>query len=35
MEVEKIKKSQTEATLEMENLGKRRGPTDASTTNKI
>ena len=30
MEVETIKKSQMVATLEMENLGKRSGSTDAS-----
>ena len=35
MEIEIIKKSQSKATLEMENLGKRTGVTDASITNKI
>jgi predicted nucleic acid-binding Zn-ribbon protein len=35
MEVETIKKSQMEATLEMENLGKRSGATDASINNRI
>jgi FtsZ-binding cell division protein ZapB len=33
MEVEKIKKSQTQTTLEIENLGKRSGGIDASVTN--
>ena len=35
MEIEAIKKTQVEATLEMENLGKRTGTTDASITNRI
>ena len=35
IEIEIIKKSQMEATLEMENLGKRSGVTDASITNII
>jgi len=35
MEIETIKKTQTEAILEIENLGKRRGTTDASITNRI
>jgi cell fate (sporulation/competence/biofilm development) regulator YmcA (YheA/YmcA/DUF963 family) len=35
MEVETIKKSQKEATLELENLGKRSGAIDASITNRI
>jgi chromosome segregation ATPase len=35
MEVETIKKSQRETTLEIENLGKRSGVIDASTTNRI
>jgi hypothetical protein len=35
MEIETIKKSQREATLEMENLEKRSGVTDASITNRI
>ena len=35
MEVETIRKSQREATLEIENLGKRSVVIDASITNKI
>jgi len=35
MEVETTKKSQIEATLEMENLGKRSGAADAKITNRI
>jgi hypothetical protein len=35
MEIEEIKKSQIEATLDMKNLGKRMGTTDASITNRI
>jgi hypothetical protein len=35
VEVETIKKTQIEATLEMENLGKRSGATDASINNRI
>jgi uncharacterized coiled-coil protein SlyX len=35
MEIETIKKSQREKTLEIENLGKRSGVTDASITNRI
>ena len=35
MERETVKKSQMEATLEMENLGKRSGVRDASITNRI
>ena len=35
MEIETIKKTQREATMEMENLGKRSGATDASITNRI
>jgi hypothetical protein len=35
MEIETIKKSQRETTLKIENLGKRSGVIDASTTNKI
>ena len=35
VEVETIKKTQMEATLEMKNLGKRSGITDESTSNKI
>ena len=35
MEVETIKKSQRETTLEIENLGKRSGVIDASITNRI
>jgi chromosome segregation ATPase len=35
MEIEAIKKSQREATLEMGNLGKRSGVTYASITNRI
>jgi predicted nucleic acid-binding Zn-ribbon protein len=35
MEIETIKKSQRETTLELENLGKRSGVTDASITNKL
>lgn len=35
MEVEAIKKTQTDGILEMKNLGKRTGTTDASITNII
>ena len=35
VEVETIKKTQMEANLEMENLGKRSGITDESMTNRI
>ena len=35
MEIETMKISQRETTLEMENLGKRLGVLNASTTNKI
>ena len=35
MEIDTIKKSLMETTLEMDNLGKRSGPTDASITNRI
>jgi hypothetical protein len=35
MEIETIKKSHRETTLELENLGKRTGVIDARTTNKI
>ena len=35
MEVETIKKSQREKTLEIENLGKRTGAIDESITNRI
>ena len=35
LEIETIKKTQREATLEMDNLGKRSGATDASITNRI
>jgi Zn-dependent M16 (insulinase) family peptidase len=35
MEIETIKKPQREATLEMENLGKRSGVSDASINNRI
>jgi hypothetical protein len=35
LERETIKKTQMEATLEMENLGKRTGTTDTSITNRI
>jgi hypothetical protein len=35
MEIEAIKKSQRATNLEMENLGKRSGATDASITNRI
>jgi predicted nucleic acid-binding Zn-ribbon protein len=35
MEVETIKKSQRETTLEIENLGKKSGDIDASITNRI
>ena len=35
MEVETIKKTQMEANLEMENLGKKSGITDESITNRI
>ena len=35
MEIKTIKKSQRETTLELGNLGKRSGVTDASVTNRI
>ena len=35
MEIETIKKSQRETTLDIENLGKRSGVIDAKITNKI
>ena len=35
MEVETIKKTQRETTLEIENLGKKLGAIDASITNRI
>ena len=35
IEVETIKKSQRETTLEIENLGKKSGAIDASITNRI
>ena len=35
MEIETMKKSQRETTLEIENLGKRSGVIDASITNRI
>jgi chromosome segregation ATPase len=35
MEVETIKKSQRESTLEKENLGKKSGAIDASITNRV
>ena len=35
MELETVKKSQMEATLEMENLGKRSGIIDQSNSNRI
>jgi prefoldin subunit 5 len=35
MEIETIRKSQRETTLEIENLGKRSGVIDASITNRI
>jgi hypothetical protein len=35
MEVETIKKSQRETTLEIENLGKKSGAIDASISNRI
>ena len=35
MEIETIKKSQRETTLDIENLGKRSGVIDASITNTI
>jgi hypothetical protein len=35
VEVETIKKTQMEAHLEMENLGKRSGITDVNITNRI
>ena len=35
MEIETIKKSQRETTLEIENLGKRLGVIDASIMNRI
>ena len=34
-EIETIKKTQTEGILEMENLGKQTGTTDAGITNRI
>ena len=34
-EIEKIKKTQTEGILEMENLGKWTGTTEASITNRV
>jgi len=35
MEIEAIKKPQTEGILETENLGKRTGATDANISNRI
>jgi hypothetical protein len=35
VEIEAIQKTQTEAVLELENLGKRKGSTDISITNRI
>jgi hypothetical protein len=35
IKIEAIKKMQTEATMEIENLGKSPGMTDASITNRI
>ena len=35
MEIEAIKKTQTEGILEMENLGKRIGTTDTNMANRI
>jgi hypothetical protein len=35
MEIETIKKSQQETTLELENLGKRSGVIDVSISNRI
>jgi hypothetical protein len=35
MEIETIKKSQRETTLEIENLGKRSGVTDSNIINRI
>ena len=35
MEIESIKKTQTEGILEMKNLGKRTGTTDSSITRRI
>ena len=35
MEIEKIRKSQRETTLEIENLGKRSGVINPSITNRI
>ena len=35
MEVETIKKTQMEANLEIENLGKRSGITDVNITNRV
>jgi predicted nucleic acid-binding Zn-ribbon protein len=35
MEIETIRKSQRETTLELENLGKKLGAIDASITNRI
>jgi hypothetical protein len=35
MEIEAIKKTQREETLEMENLGKKAGTPDTSITNRI
>ena len=34
-EIRSIKKTKTEGTLDMENLGKQWGTTDASITNKV
>ena len=35
LEIETIKKTQRETTLEMDNLGKKSGATDASISNRI
>jgi hypothetical protein len=35
MEIDTLKKSQRKTTLEIENLGKRSGVTDANITNRI
>ena len=35
MKIDSLKKTQRETALEMENLGKRTGVTDASITNRI
>jgi hypothetical protein len=35
IEIETINKAQSETTLELENIGKRSGVIDASTTNRI